>query len=894
MAGLDLTSRSLSKKLDTAGLMNHVQQLREPLTGFNSLESESESPNALALLLNDICSVTSSLNDLAENDIKFPQYNAGRLYKVYKACGILIQESILRLKLLRESREPTPALEHIDEENGLTKRCRELQLRMEMIRLLCSVIDVLSYTITANENTTPHETLATIATLRNRISLTETKISHLDFVDNAELRRAVIIAESAIPVPIHKHFIIPRRTSSIYTRREEEVMIKAAFEDRACFSQKRFVLFGRGGSGKTELALKYAEDFRQLFWGVFFIDGSSRKRASEGYSDIARTVGIEPNEDSAKKWLALQNVPWLLIIDHANTFEVDFEDILPTGRHGRILITSRSPRYNRYGTAGKRYLGVRHMAEEEAIHLVLKAAVCPTPWSVNDKQSAKEVAKAVGSSPLALVAAGNAVKHGICSLTDYLAFHKRHSSLIISHRRKLRENDKLMRSDYLGDEYISIITPFEMLYLSLEVDTQQSSKDALEILNILSYMHFEHIYFDFLLNAALNYSTKGLETNAAGHNGNWLGCFRKSVTARLSQYFDSVSLSAPSPLPLVLRNDKCLNEDEFEEKLRIRLDQAIKVLLQRSLIMIEEGENRYCMQPLVHKWIRGRPSISTAERAYWCGITTAILASNVSALHHGAIGNMEDVDMERELLRHIVHVDDCRKAVEMRLEKNRLARNSFLPILGIGPKRQDTGQAILNQSHPEAKPVETESYTKMVSAPGPLYEKPESSVQDSSLLVLYKMLVFIFLWIVLWICLWSSVNRLLVPLLPSYNKHLIKCMTSIVFVVVLILTVTNKIESGSNSDINISNDYFKGSNSGKLTVNKQKELLTGSLRRSWKDNGRPKEELHSHRNEQECATFTYPTILPHLLDSVLGRVSFLRSEPQLPPGQTRIRWTCVS
>ncbi|KAI0849449.1 hypothetical protein F5Y00DRAFT_66944 [Daldinia vernicosa] len=802
MSSIYLMIHSLSRSLGTEDLINHAKQLQE--SGLNSLESKLGSSNALALLLNDIYSVASSLNKLAVDDSKSPLDEADRFHRIYKACSGLIEGSIIPLKHFQKNGEPLPAFEHIDEECELIKRCRKLQLRMETIRILCSVVDILPHTIATNKNTIPHETLATIATLRNRISLAKRKISRLDSgVERAELHTALIIAEGSIQaLTIHTYFIIPRHTSSIYTRREEEAMIKAAFEDRTCFSQKRFVLFGKGGSGKTELALKYAEDFRGLFWGVFFIDGSSRKRVSEGYSDLARIVGIEPDEDSAKKWLALQNEPWLLIIDHADTSEIDLEDILPTGRHGRILITSRTPGYNRYGTAGKRYLGVRYMAEEDAIHLALKAAAYPSPWRVNDKRSAKGIAKSVGFSPLALIAAGNAVKHGICSLTNYLASHRRHLSQITSHRRKLRESDKLMRSDYLGDGYISIITPFEILYLSLEADKQQSSKDAVEILNVLSYLHFDHIYLDFLINAALNYSIKGLETNPAeGRNGSWFGCFRKPVTALLSQYFGSDFQSAPAPLPLVLRNGKFLNKYEFEEELRVRLDRAIKVLLQRSFIVIEEGENRYCMHPLVHKWIRGRPSVSIAERAYWCGITTAILARNVSTLHHGLIGDTEGVDMERELLRHIIHVDDCRKAIELRLEKNRIARNPFLPQLGVGLRMQDTGQAKLNQSHPEARLVETESYTKMICTPEPLYEPSDSSVQDSSLVVLYKMLLFILLWIVLWISLWSSVNRLLVPLLPSYNKHRIKCMTSIVFFVALTLTVTNKPQLGSKSNI---------------------------------------------------------------------------------------------
>lgn len=36
--------------------------------------------------------------------------------------------------------------------------------------------------------------------------------------------------------------------------------IVAAFADRTCVGQKRFVIYGLAGSGKTKLAVKYAEN----------------------------------------------------------------------------------------------------------------------------------------------------------------------------------------------------------------------------------------------------------------------------------------------------------------------------------------------------------------------------------------------------------------------------------------------------------------------------------------------------------------------------------------------------------------------------------------------------------------------------------------------------------
>jgi hypothetical protein len=97
-----------------------------------------------------------------------------------------------------------------------------------------------------------------------------------------------------VPASPNKHFVVARSVKSFYTGREREMAkIKAAFDDdTTCYGQKRFVIFGLGGSGKTELVLKYAEDYAQLYWGVFFIDASSQENASASYAEIAKIGGV--------------------------------------------------------------------------------------------------------------------------------------------------------------------------------------------------------------------------------------------------------------------------------------------------------------------------------------------------------------------------------------------------------------------------------------------------------------------------------------------------------------------------------------------------------------------------------------------------------------------------
>jgi Cdc6-like AAA superfamily ATPase len=65
-----------------------------------------------------------------------------------------------------------------------------------------------------------------------------------------------------IPASLNKHFVVRRSVKSFYTSRERQIAkLEAVFKDTAYRGQKRFVIYGLGGSGKTELALKYAEDY---------------------------------------------------------------------------------------------------------------------------------------------------------------------------------------------------------------------------------------------------------------------------------------------------------------------------------------------------------------------------------------------------------------------------------------------------------------------------------------------------------------------------------------------------------------------------------------------------------------------------------------------------------
>lgn len=75
-------------------------------------------------------------------------------------------------------------------------------------------------------------------------------------------------ASRAIVKPLNKHFMPPRPVSSLFTGRKEFLdelgkSLEGNDTPGSASAQKRFVIQGLGGSGKTEFCCQFAQDNRQ-------------------------------------------------------------------------------------------------------------------------------------------------------------------------------------------------------------------------------------------------------------------------------------------------------------------------------------------------------------------------------------------------------------------------------------------------------------------------------------------------------------------------------------------------------------------------------------------------------------------------------------------------------
>jgi hypothetical protein len=140
------------------------------------------------------------------------------------------------------------------------------------------------------------------------------------------------------------------------------------------------VLYGLGGMGKTQLALRYAAENRDQFSAIHYVDGSSEINARVGFRDIGQryadmVMGLEDPEEPKRALQRLQLAPyfspkgqlsydnihlieitkavtgileqdgndsWLLILDNVDELDkFPIRDFLPKTPFRRVIITTR-------------------------------------------------------------------------------------------------------------------------------------------------------------------------------------------------------------------------------------------------------------------------------------------------------------------------------------------------------------------------------------------------------------------------------------------------------------------------------------------------------------------------------------------------------------------------
>ncbi|KAJ6511119.1 hypothetical protein C8R45DRAFT_1068901 [Mycena sanguinolenta] len=374
-------------------------------------------------------------------------------------------------------------------------------------------------------------------------------------VDTVHTSSAVVQASQAI-----NHCPPP---SQIFHGRQTILDSMHQFFTQDTRKQKRYVLYGLGGAGKTQIALKFIEEWTN-FTDPLFVDASSTDTIETGLKNIAVTRGTGNSSQDALIWLARKNEQWLLLMDNADDPTINLNHWLPKCNHGNIIITTRNHSARIHGAHSE----VSNMEELDAVTLLLKSAQCES--SVTNKLLAAKIVKALWYFPLAIVQAGAFISESE-ALGTYL-------DLFLKNQTELLKK----KSTQTYDNYSWAV------YTTWEMSFKRLSNQAAMFLQLCSFLHQDDISEDIFARAA-NYIMK-----SHSQTQNQSSSHKEMKLKEFLSYF-----SGPT-------GD--WNSFQFSE-----LTNEIKAY---SLINYNTERNSFSIHPLVHSW--SRTTLADPELCHSC------------------------------------------------------------------------------------------------------------------------------------------------------------------------------------------------------------------------------------------------------------------------------------
>ena len=357
--------------------------------------------------------------------------------------------------------------------------------------------------------------------------------------------------------------------------------------------------------------------------------------ARHSFSAIGKLGGLEATQNAGKHWLSSSIEPWLLIINNADDPSLDIASLFPEGERGHVLVTTRNPHFRTHGTVGSKQFG--GLEEQEAVHLLLRAADTPRPWDKEVESLGSQIAETLGYLALALIHAGALIMHHMCDIRNYLDFYQDYRRATGGRRPSV---------DATTEEQSLINATWEHSLDILQSRQGQAGEDAIDILSIVAFFHFEHIRVDIFSRALAN--RKKLT-----------GVYESpSLTCRITQSL-MARLQPPPILPKFLRalQDNCGS---------YRIRRALHELSTFSLITYDGRHDSFSLHPVVHTWAHDR--LTKPERVLWAQIAKNVLSESIQ-LPPSDSGEMHE-EYRRDIL---LHLNYCLKSHPIELMDFQLA-----------------------------------------------------------------------------------------------------------------------------------------------------------------------------------------------------------------------------
>jgi hypothetical protein len=208
-------------------------------------------------------------------------------------------------------------------------------------------------------------------------------------------------------------------------------------------SQHSVALYGMGGIGKTQIALKFVYDHQVSYNAIFWICADSETKLTEGYSEIAMLLGLEASKltdqgeivKEVRRWLRSNTDTWLMVFDNADDLEVLKKFWPPPAANSFVLMTTRDQRASRSpANKGIRIAPFDHDDAVEVFFSLLDRKdldlEMPDLARVNscDQTAPQHLVSELGMLPLAISQAAAYIARVGCSIETYCDMYKAEES----------------------------------------------------------------------------------------------------------------------------------------------------------------------------------------------------------------------------------------------------------------------------------------------------------------------------------------------------------------------------------------------------------------------------------------------------------------------------------
>ncbi|KAK7039335.1 hypothetical protein R3P38DRAFT_3466964 [Favolaschia claudopus] len=293
-------------------------------------------------------------------------------------------------------------------------------------------------------------------------------------------------------------------------------------------SRHIFVLHGLGGSGKSQLALKFITYAVQSFSNVFFVDVTSEQTAETDLKLIA-PIGSDDTAQEGLQWLASQQSEWLLLLDNADDPKLDIGKFFPPCSFGNIIITTRNPEICMHAELcpNGQVFRVSDLEIEDAKNLLLKL-VGTKAQAPNKEELATSIVKELHCFALAVAQAGGYI-YTRGKMNKYLEIYKS------SRDKLLAQSGIQVQSQYA----VAVYATWDLSYKKLSLPAQT-------LLQICSQLHHQNIREEIFERAMLSDEklqdsdlqevVTELLAQIGGRNKDWDSLVFSEVTQELQSY----------------------------------------------------------------------------------------------------------------------------------------------------------------------------------------------------------------------------------------------------------------------------------------------------------------------------------------------------------------------